>query len=519
MQRRVYVVIGALFLILETCFLISYSSSGSQSKRWRARPLTEVSRKVKMAEIISGFMEACDGFNPAKGDDGVPKLNTQMKQHLDDKGMDFPNHEVPMGDLRKWLWLDDYIVEKMKLQHNHVVKSIPKMPADLLSGRGIVLAGGGELMGEALVAIKYLNQYYPEYPIELWMTREEFEPDFCGQLLGDLNARCMIVEEFFSDYLDGFNYKEWYPIKALALAGSSFAEILFLDVDAFPVAPIEDLMDQEPFTSKGLIVWPDYWVRVTVPQFYEIAGVLDAKDLERIPDSAIFTKTKGVVPYKISSESGQILIDKKKHWRTLMLAVYYNLNGEYWYYPLMNQMRGVPGFGDKDTFISAATVLGLPNYQIQGDIHTLGFRRNGEFHGSVLGQVDPHQDWLKFEEPEPEHNYTLTDPSIAVLHANHMKMNPFRIFNPKFDDDNQRPNLLAFKRRIMGAMSKLAPKFGGTDHEMQMFKALEYVMCEWFAKGTLPNYAKKSDMDFNQMCIDTQDHLKWLKENPDVDDV
>src|SRR4051794_2048387 len=53
---------------------------------------------------------------------------------------------------------------------------------------------------------------------------------------------------------------------------SSFEEVLFLDSDAFPVQEPEALLDCEPFTTTGLVLWPDFWYMSESPAYFAISS-------------------------------------------------------------------------------------------------------------------------------------------------------------------------------------------------------------------------------------------------------
>ena len=77
------------------------------------------------------------------------------------------------------------------------------------------------------------------------------------------------------DNLDSFANKfefKGYQYKALAILLSSFENVLLLDSDNIPAHSPEELFENDPFKSYGLVVWPDYWKRATSP-YYNIADI------------------------------------------------------------------------------------------------------------------------------------------------------------------------------------------------------------------------------------------------------
>ena len=62
---------------------------------------------------------------------------------------------------------------------------------------------------------------------------------------------------------------------------SSFNEVLFLDVDNFPVTDPELLFESKPFSETGLIIWPDFWCASQSRLFYQITGATETPIRDR----------------------------------------------------------------------------------------------------------------------------------------------------------------------------------------------------------------------------------------------
>jgi alpha 1,2-mannosyltransferase len=87
------------------------------------------------------------------------------------------------------------------------------------------------------------------------------------------------------------------------------------------------------YRETGLVLWPDYWKPTVAPDMYRIA-----------PEA---TPPNGTV------ESGQIVINKRKCWKALLLALFLNCQGSLYFNLLTNYM----GVGDKETFAFAMRML------------------------------------------------------------------------------------------------------------------------------------------------------------------
>ncbi|KAK3300727.1 mannosyltransferase putative-domain-containing protein [Chaetomium fimeti] len=219
----------------------------------------------------------------------------------------------------------------------------------------------------------------------------------CSRTLPQYNATCLSIHDTWAGIqVPEFTRFQW---KVLSIVVSSFQNVLFLDADCLPVLNPDRIFNQgsEPFTSAGLITWPDFWTSTASPLFYKVAGDMD------IPP----------VTSRASSESGIIVYDKSRHADTLLLAAYYNYNGPNHYYPLLSQHSA--GEGDKETFLHAALVLealrqkgvykqptawmkpgvGVKKgyYDVKKPLSGHGRTARGKWTGMFLLQMDPIEDY------------------------------------------------------------------------------------------------------------------------------
>ncbi|CCK72495.1 alpha-mannosyltransferase KNAG_0K01300 [Huiozyma naganishii CBS 8797] len=312
------------------------------------------------------------------------------------------------------LKLSNEELSALKLSHNFFVQSLDvKYPKGMYQGDGIVMVGGGKYSLMAYLVIKHLRSSGTSLPVEVFIPpNEEDETEFCETALPELNAQCIFIDRILpSAMIKTFHFKG-YQFKSLALVSSSFENVLLLDADNYPVRRLDDIFKQEPFKSTGLILWPDFWRRTTTPLFYNISGV--AIDLtspvrysfdDLTPPEVYFNSTMdrskipvndfaGAMP-DVSTESGQLLINKRTHLKTILLSLYYNVNGPAWYYPIIAQRA--PGEGDKDTFIAAANFYGLPWYQVKTRVGIDGYSEDGQYHGVGMLQYDFVQDYELYQ--------------------------------------------------------------------------------------------------------------------------
>ena len=316
-------------------------------------------------------------------------------------------------------------VLRMKKAHIEFVDAITTDPPRLayIPGTiGIVTTAGGAYLPVLVISLRMLRRTGSHLPVEVFLaTRDEYEEYICNTILPSLDAKCTVL----SDVLDAVpksNKIQKYQLKPFAMIFSSFEEILFLDADAFPIVEPELLFEKSPFKDTKFVTWPDFWSSTASPFYYEISS-------QQIPPMDSRQTTK----------SGEVVISKKTHLRTLLLATYYKFWGPTHYYRLLTQ--GASGEGDKETFIAAAMSLGEPFYQVSERICAMGHRTESGFAGSAMAQFDPIEDYKLTQQGEWRVNGSKAiQPRPFFIHANVPKFNPATAFqkqdvNPAFLDD------------------------------------------------------------------------------------
>jgi alpha 1,2-mannosyltransferase len=241
-----------------------------------------------------------------------------------------------------------------------------------------------------------------------------------------------------------------YQLKSLAILLSSFEHVLYLDSDSIPLLnPESELFATEPYTSTGLVIWPDFWISTESPSFYTVVGL--GKMPSDLPEA--------------SSEAGQLLMNKRKHLKTLLMAVYYNVYGPDFYYPLLSQ--GALGQGDKETFMAAAMVLDLPYYRVKTGVRAIGRVDGSERKGSGMIQVDPLADSRKQDGDKSKH------PGAAFIHANTPKMNAGHLV----DEGDLLTTVDQKPLRLWGSRDEQIKEFG-LDLEKTVWELVVQTGCE-----------------------------------------
>ncbi|KAL8835978.1 MAG: hypothetical protein Q9170_003101 [Blastenia crenularia] len=251
--------------------------------------------------------------------------------------------------------------------HVEVTKKLFLYPSQLFSGQGIVILAGGRYTGFATTGLGMLREIGSQLPIEVWVKDQaEEREEWCTEL-----AKEGVVCRRLSDYMDTELLEHGYQLKISAIMFSSFEQILFLDADNVPVRNPDPIFTSKSFTDTGVVLWPDYWKHTGAPLLPYIVGLSDGPSETLREDQ--------------TAESGQLVWDKKRHWKALCLAAYYNYYGPQHYYTMISQ--GWAGWGDKDTFLIALRSLRQDYYMVPHKLKTLFV--NGTSDGIGMLQADP----------------------------------------------------------------------------------------------------------------------------------
>lgn len=234
---------------------------------------------------------------------------------------------------------------------------IKKYPKNNFEGKGIVFTAGGiSYITCAWVSISLLRDHGCELPIEIWHKSDEVSSAVIERFKA-LNVQFRNFNELGEVTLYG------YMLKPLAILGSSFSEILFMDADNVCTRDPSYLFETEEYKNYGAIFWPDYW---HTSKHNSIWAIIGSKRYD-IPEQ----------------ESGQVVVNKKRCWKELNLCLYFNQMADYYYKIIL---------GDKDTFKFAWLALGTDFHMIKKMVGTCGIVQDGKFFGNTMVQHDTNND-------------------------------------------------------------------------------------------------------------------------------
>lgn len=323
--------------------------------------------------------------------------------------------------------------------------------------KGIVMTAGGTYLIHALVSVRMIRRTGTKLPIEIFLRdHSEGDPRICEHILPKLNAKCIALGDTLGEDINAIGK---YQYKVFAMLLSSFEDMVFLDADCFPIFNPEALLTSAPFTTHGLVLWPDFWYSTESPLFFDIANIA----MPPMDDK------------QVASEAGQILYSKRSHEEALLLAAYYNFNGPKYYYKLHSQ--GALGEGDKETFRWSAITSGNTLYQVKAHVQHLGFTaKDGEARYNTMAQLDPIEDLASQKASGLQQ---AVEPKPFMMYAHNPKLDPGWMFQTErkstiFDSDGSMRRMwydnATEAHRIFGA---------GNDPELGLWEEMRAMACEY----------------------------------------
>jgi hypothetical protein len=177
-------------------------------------------------------------------------------------------------------------------------------------GRGIVTAIGGGHIAGGWVLLTLLRQiHHCRLPIEVWYLNDaDLSPELRTEF-GRFDVE--FVNASRDPRVTGPRPANGWALKACAIALSRFAEVLWLDADLLPLVDPATLFDVPDFRWTGALFWPDIRPVNRFNPIWSIAGTT-------APDGPEF-------------ESGIVLLDKRRHWPELLLALHFNQQSDFYY--------------------------------------------------------------------------------------------------------------------------------------------------------------------------------------------
>ncbi|KAG2518182.1 hypothetical protein BBO99_00007552 [Phytophthora kernoviae] len=249
--------------------------------------------------------------------------------------------------------------------------TLPNMnETDKKSSRdGIVMVVYPKLIASAYATIKTLRDVLGcRLPIEIWFRRAEM-----NGYAGSFKPLETLAADNATSFITFHEITDWHAVgfgtKVFAIYNSHFERVLFLDADNVPTRDPAFLFESQEFVDTGAVFWPDFWLPTrTIFNIHSQSLVWELLDM---PFVNMFEQ-----------ESGQLLIDRRRHTEALELVKFYTFHRP----SLFDNMKLV--HGDKDLFRFAWLKLDTPFHMIQAAPAIAGKIINESFCGLTMVQHD-----------------------------------------------------------------------------------------------------------------------------------
>jgi alpha 1,2-mannosyltransferase len=406
-------------------------------------------------------------------------------------------------------------VTKLREAHRGFVRSIstqvpPYTPHSQPESRGIVTVAGGAYFAVLMVTLRMLRRSGSTLPVEVFIpTDDDYEYEVCEQVLPSMNAKCIVLTDIMRSPNSTYEPEkklERFQFKLFSMLFSSFDNVLWLDTDSVPLHDPSPLFESEPFLATGMLTWPDLWTTTVSPAYYIIA------------DSNVTS-----VSSRASTESGQLLVSKRTHYHTLLLAAYYNYHGPSHYYAMLCQ--GNAGIGDKETFLPAAEALGNPYYNVRTKPAGVGHinPKNNDLHKFALLQHDPVEDLALSRQEQaivedhdvgkaaglPPNGAVVSKPRPFFLHASLPKWNAKNVLT------KAQPHSLIYDRKgVRSAGFRDPPEAAASIKgvERMMWEETRWVACEM--NVTLKEWKQAVTKEGRDFCAELKEHFEKVLDSP-----
>ncbi|ORX38967.1 mannosyltransferase putative-domain-containing protein [Kockovaella imperatae] len=419
---------------------------------------------------------------------------------------------------------------KTRTAHSHVVSSLPDYTSfeHLYHGRGIVILAGGRYAQYATTSLNVLRIMGSKLPVEIWIKDESEHDILWAKEVEKYGAKVRMISDYapIGSVWDWFNPTTYfgkpvpwspYQLKTMAILFSKFEQVLFLDADSVPIRDPEELFESTAYRDTGALIWPDLWPSIASSWLPYLIGLTPARS-----DKMWHEQT---------AESGQMIWNKKMHWKSLLLACYYNFYGQgFWYTAITGSGQG---WGDKDTYLVALQALEEPYHIVhklperfpawESDIPiiNLQFKPNEPIQAedTLEGEeedLDPEATIASSPSPTTSATSPGTSPIPAFAHAcggikwglgefaeAYHSSTPWSLFSkftsPRYSHLSE---LLSKGERVLSVL----PYQTEEDVELQLWRGLEHAACWSRAMGSL------------ETCLWTRERLRVIFDQSVVSD-
>lgn len=258
-----------------------------------------------------------------------------------------------------------------QLIKDHVARQASKPPSRRATlpvsfERGIGVVVYATVLQSVYASVRSLRTLGCTLPIELWYKRSETDPS---------HPLLQALTTYYGAYLREIHdpRASTYYTKTYAVFYSAFDHVLLLDADNFAVRDPTYLFDTPQFRNHGAIFWPDFWrFQKTIFNIQPTSFVWQVFDLAPVD--------------MFEQESGQLLIDRRRHYSALNVVMYYAFHPH-----VFERLR--LAWGDKDLFRFAWLKTASSFHMIETPPGAAGVKLPDQniFCGVTMVQHDPER--------------------------------------------------------------------------------------------------------------------------------
>lgn len=473
-MTRKQAVIGLATVVLFTTLLLASGQSSS------------ISRLVAVSSSNNGCSNARLNPHSIKAPidptlDAKLSLWADLNPKLIEAGKDLPSLErppfqyappTPEDVSSRTSVLSPEGASLIRERHESYVSDLPEYPEGAFEGRGIVMLAGGRFSEYAVTALGMLRESDSTLPVEVWRRDErEEKKGWCDEL----EAEGMACRRL-SDYLDTdiLSIADGKEMKVLTMLFSSFEEVVFLDADNMALQPPETLFDSEGYKETGVVLWPDFWKYDNADWLDYVVGISNNRS------QTLWNQT--------TVESGQMVWNKRLHWKSLLLATYYNYYGPDLYYTLIN--HGYAGWGDKDTFPLALRALNESYYSVPYAPQNVWVKDHvGERRVGMLQMALPGPNKRKAASSQPNDKGTAMFLHATTIKWSHRDFICYQCLPIWHTDSPADPFVSRYEKQTAELSNLLRGNFRlldedvrtytlkGVDPELKIWRAMEHAAC------------------------------------------
>lgn len=291
----------------------------------------------RMSRALFGF----DLETLTLGCDDITRTNVFISmRHPLEEGLNKETSAKRCDDFAEWLRTSpagDISAQKIEPDSSmKLVSNWQHVFENRFQGRGIVIvAGGGKYLPLAWINVSRLRALGCNLPIQIWHKTyqwgTEAPPHYVAPFLKKFEDVVFINAAHVRTQIPCRRLGGW-ELKPYAITNCNFREVLFLDADNLAMVNPEILFESDGYRETGALFWPDRG------RYGNRNPIFDLTNTEWIPKEEEW-------------ESGQIVVDKARHWRALQFTMWMNENSDFFY----NQFHG-----DKETFKFGWKKMGSP---------------------------------------------------------------------------------------------------------------------------------------------------------------